>query len=141
MLMVLRNKSLIGVTVILIAAFLCFLWHRRLEPYYLYNSPDRLEYKASCSNFEGIIIDFADEKVNFEVELNFDHPMIFKSDDNHLDSIIENIEVGSEYCLYVRKDKVPLESIEALFEGAGYKVTEENFETEFYKVFHLYYRN
>ncbi|SFN44163.1 Dolichyl-phosphate-mannose-protein mannosyltransferase [Pseudobutyrivibrio sp. UC1225] len=136
---IIKNKNICAVLLTCLVLFMCGYWHQNIEPYYIYDSADRLAYKATCKNTDAIVLDVDYEVVNYEVETNFEHPNILEMDSNHISDIGSMIDKNDDYTLYVRKEKIEDSEVEDYFDSLGYKMDVVDFDTDFYKIYQLHH--
>lgn len=137
--LVIKNRNVSVSLMVCLIVFICIYWHHNIDPYYLYNSPDRIAYESSCENTDAIVLDVDYEIVNFEVETNFNHPNILEMCSNHLTEVESKINTSDDYTLYVRKEKIDIKEVEDYFRSIGYKMDTIKFNTDFYNIYQLHH--
>ena len=136
--LLLKNKSVCGMLVIALALFLAVVWHMRLEPYYLYNSPDRLAFVEKSAELDAIIFDnFYDNRFG-EVEINFLHPNVLELCRDDATDVKKLVDPDKDYYVYVRNDNDSNKDIEDIFTEMNYHLEKESYETDCYEILHVY---
>ncbi len=136
--LLLKNKSVCGMLVIALALFLAVVWHMRLEPYYLYNSPDRLAFVEKSAELDAIIFDdFYDNRFG-EVEINFLHPNVLELCRDDATDVKKLVDPNKDYYVYVRNDNDSNKDIEDIFTEMNYHLEKESYETDCYEILHVY---
>lgn len=67
---IVKNKTICTTVLLILSVVLCIRWHIKSEPYYLYNSPERLQYLNNCTQYDAVIIDKEFNICNCYVEFN-----------------------------------------------------------------------
>ena len=137
---VLKNKNIIALILAAFTFVLCLHWHQKLTPSFLYNEPARMEYSQLAPNYEAVIIDKEYEVCNPEIELNFEHPRIFETNDANVEVLKDNLKHDKTYMLYI-SDVTDVEHILDELEADGYTMKELDFRTDYYRIFEIDWRN
>ncbi|WP_022763382.1 hypothetical protein [Butyrivibrio sp. AD3002] len=116
--------------------FISCLWHITTSPSYLYNDNKRTELAKICPEHEAIIIDKEGVICNCEIELNFNHPRYFETDDSRLDSISSYIDQDSTYIAYVAWS-VDTEAVDNAFATIGLQMHKADVNTDFYNIYYV----
>ena len=107
-----------------------------MEPSYLYNDKDRIEFCKKYSNTDAIIISGRYEVVVSEIHLNYKHLSYFsRTEDNYTD-VFDYMKDGKSYILYLGKRSDSEKIIDAL-EDKNIKVQNLSYETDFYYTYKI----
>lgn len=115
---------------------LCLHWHQRVQPYYLFNSKDRVEYKKTCYNYDGVVIDSKTIRLLGDIELNYKHPKLYVTDEvnyYNLDSVLDD---NKTYMVYMNKD-IDNDEVISTLESKGFKLVKNDCEADHFYIYTL----
>ncbi|MBQ7147315.1 MAG: hypothetical protein IJR96_01045 [Pseudobutyrivibrio sp.] len=131
---VIQNKYVIGT---IMAAFIVMLtvhWQDKIQPTALYNSSERVKYINDYTKYDAILIDSSG--CYTEVELNFNHPKLYETDNENYDNLDTVVDSDKSYILYISKDNY-MEGILKNLESKGFNMQKLDFEADYFKVYIL----
>ena len=136
---IIKNRIICGIILTAFTGFLCFHWHQKITPAFLYDEQDRIDYSKTCSKYEAVIIDKEYEICNPEIEFNFEHPRIYETNDANINTIKDNLNHTSTYMVYI-STAADTENIVRELAAEGYSMKELNFSTDFYRIYETNWR-
>ncbi len=131
---IIKNRSICGLLLICLTIAVCFRWHVKNAPLYLYNSPERIEYMQTYSDYDAAIIDGRGNICNCEIELNFSHPRVYETDEENIDTIYNEIGTDESFVFYINKS-ADCDSISSALAEKGYNITRQDLETDYYRIY------
>ncbi|SEA32718.1 hypothetical protein SAMN02910384_01317 [Pseudobutyrivibrio sp. ACV-2] len=133
---VIKNKYITSGIMCLLIIALCLHWHQRVQPYYLFNSKDRVEYKKTCYNYDGVVIDSKTIRLLGDIELNYKHPKLYVTDEvnyYNLDSVLDD---NKTYMVYMNKD-IDNDEVISTLESKGFKLVKNDCEADHFYIYTL----
>lgn len=131
-----KNRRIVFAVMSLFVLIVTLRWHFKMEPSYLYNDKDRIEFCKKYSDTDAIIISGRYEVVVSELHLNYKHLSYFsRTEDNYTD-VFDYMKDGKSYILYLGKRSDSEKIIDAL-EDKNIKVQNLSYETDFYYTYKI----
>ena len=90
--------------------------------------------KNDYTKYDAILIDSSGRFI--EVELNFNHPKLYETDNENYDNLDTVVDSDKSYILYISKDNY-MEGILKNLEYKGFNMQKLDFEADFFKVYIL----
>ena len=131
--LVIHNKNICAGILIVLSLLLCVRWHIKNTPYYLYNSPERLAFIEEYSDLDAVVIDYEDNGAHSEIDLNFMHPNIYKTNNEELATLSDKISKGN-YVLYLSHN-IDKDEATKTIEEQGYSLSKLDYSTDFFDIY------
>ncbi|WP_026661375.1 hypothetical protein [Butyrivibrio sp. AC2005] len=130
---IIRNKNISGLVLICISLILFGRWCIRQNPYYLYNQPDRIDYKNTYESYDALIIDDDRQYYYAEIMGSFEHPNIYNTEFSNKEEVLKILEKEQNCVVYISK-YITNDAI-TYFDNHDCKLNKVDYSTDAYDIF------
>ncbi len=134
--LVIKNKNIISIFLFAFVLFIGVKMDLKMTPEYLYNTPQRREFKENYLEYDAVVIDGSSFLLSYEIEMNFEHPHFLELRNDKLDILDDNLEKDKTYVLYIRKE-IDVSDVRNELDKMGISTSDTGFETDNYRVFRI----